>query len=128
MDSSRSGAVSRRHVVRLACGAAAGGVTAAIAPPSRAEATRLAGLFRDGASASRVGHRYLATLASDADRTTILAASPALEPVLRASRRGAAALLRQAVAEDFQRGNTVVVDGWVLAAAEARLCALVALG
>jgi hypothetical protein len=35
--------------------------------------------------------------------------------------------LRARCRQDFARGDTVLIDGWVLARTECRLCALVAL-
>jgi hypothetical protein len=74
----------------------------------------------------------------------VLAAAPGLSPDrLVAALAGAAGLaaerlptidrallrsrLRAARAGEFHRGETVRVEGWVLSATEARLCALVAL-
>jgi hypothetical protein len=53
-----------------------------------------------------------------------------LRRVVRLTRRepqAAARLLRQGIYDDFRRADTVVVDGWILARTEARLCALIAL-
>ncbi len=87
-------------------------------------------LLRHRASAERVGRRYLALLPADVDRSLLLAMSPALNCALRAVRHQpevAAGLLRQGINDDFRRADTIIVDGWVLAATEARFCAVVAL-
>lgn len=67
-----------------------------------------------------VGTRYLATHPDENDLATLLAALPPVDddPVT-----AAAARLR----DDFARGETVVVDGWVLARSEARAAAILAL-
>lgn len=83
--------------------------------------------FPDLASARRIGRRYLASLPSSLDKNAILGASPALAKAIEASPQVRAALLRRSVAEDFRRGDVAIVDGWVLSASEARLCALAAL-
>ncbi len=105
----------------------------AIAPPwlpRPATPENFDGLIRRRESAERIGRRYLATLPADTDRSRLLAMSPALDCALRAVRHRpeiAAGLLRQGINDDFSHANTVVVDGWVLAVTEARLCAVVAL-
>jgi len=87
-------------------------------------------LVRHRASAERIGRRYLATLPADTDRSRLLMMSPALDRTLRTVRHepaAAAELLRRGIKDDFRRADTVIVDGWVLAATEARLCAVIAL-
>ena len=67
-----------------------------------------------------VGTRYVQTHPDDADLDTLLASFPEIDgyPL-----DAAAALGR----EEFRRGDTVVVDGWVLARSEARAAAVIAL-
>jgi hypothetical protein len=87
-------------------------------------------LIRRWESAERIGRRYLAMLPADTDKSRLVAMSPALDHALRAVRHQpevAAGLLRQGINDDFRRADTVIVDGWVLAATEARLCAVIAL-
>ena len=87
-------------------------------------------LLRHRASAERIGRRYLAMLPSGTDRSRLLTMSPILDRALRAARDGpdaAIALLRQGIADDFRRADTVIIEGWVLAATEARFCAVIAL-
>jgi hypothetical protein len=87
-------------------------------------------LFRHRASAARIGRRYLATLPAGTDKSQLLAMSPTIDSALRAVRSQpeyAAGLLRQGITDDFRRTDISIVDGWVLAATEARLCAIVAL-
>jgi hypothetical protein len=126
MHPTSSGAASRRHLLRVALGAAAGALAGLIARPApRATA---GALFRDRPSAERIGRRYLASPTAEQDRTTILAASPGLARALAAPRDQAARQLQQAIDADFRHGDIAVVDGWVMAKSEARFCALVALG
>ncbi len=105
----------------------------AIAPPRLprpATPGNFDGLIRRRESAERIGRRYLAMLPPDTDRSRLLAMSPALDRALRAVRHRpeiAAGLLRQGIIDDFRHANTVIVDGWVLAVTEARLCAVIAL-
>lgn len=74
-----------------------------------------------------IGARYRATHAdeSDADalRDAILASRP-LGDRLFGSR---SLSLVKLVHDDFEHGRTVVVDGWILSATEARQCALFSL-
>ncbi|HTO82362.1 MAG TPA: hypothetical protein VMQ73_09010 [Methylomirabilota bacterium] len=126
MHPSSSGAASRRHLLRVALGAAAGALAGLIARPAPRAAA--GALFRDRPSAERIGRRYLASLTAEPDRNAILAASPRLDRALAAPVEQTARQLRQAIAVDFRHGDVAVVDGWVLAKSEAHLCALVALG
>lgn len=86
---------------------------------------RLVALFTDREDARAVGRAFLATHPAEADRARLLAALAGLEQIQTPTG------LRQAFAgfreRDFQAGDIVIVDGWVLARCEARLCALVAL-
>lgn len=105
----------------------------AVAVPGRARVapgSDLGALVGRRESAERVGRRYLAMLPRGTGRSQIVKSSPALDRAWRATRRKpefAARLLRQGIEDDFRRADTVVVDGWVLALTEARLCAIVAL-
>jgi hypothetical protein len=47
---------------------------------------------------------------------------------LGTSRDQLAAILRDARRDDFERGRTVLVNGWILGRTEALVCALVAIG
>lgn len=126
-----AGTVSRRRFFCGAIGALFGSL--AIALPSLARAAmpaNLDALLRHRASAERVGRRYLAMLPAGTDRSRLLTMSPMLGRALEAVRdrpEAATALLQQSIEDDFRRADTVIVDGWVLAPTEARLCAVVAL-
>lgn len=67
-----------------------------------------------------VGTRYVQTHPDDADLATLLDSFPAVDgdPF-----EAAAALGR----DEFRRGDTVAVDGWILARSEARAAAVIAL-
>jgi hypothetical protein len=75
----------------------------------------LPALGADGVRA--IGRRHRARVPAAADRR-------ALRDGVRAL--GTRATVADLVAADFAAGRTVVVDGWVLAASEARQCALLA--
>ena len=126
-----AGTVSRRRFSRDVIPALIAGL--AIALPWLARPglpANFDGLIRHRASAERIGRRYLAMLPSATDRSRLLAMSPALGDALQAIRHRpevAAGLLRRGISDDFGRADTVIVDGWVLAATEARLCAVIAL-
>jgi hypothetical protein len=130
MRSPVAGTMPRRRFARALMSVLTGGLAIAL-PWPRAEARADPGtLLRHRASAERIGRRYLATLPAGTDESRLLAMSPVLHHVLRAVRHrpeAAADLLRRSIDEDFRRADTVIVDGWVLAATEARFCAVVAL-
>jgi hypothetical protein len=126
-----AGILSRRRFALGMMTALIGGLASALPGFSRvAPGADLGMLVGRRESAERVGRRYLSMLPADIDRSRLLKTSPALDRALRATRRkpeAAARLLRQSIEDDFRRANTVVVDGWVLALTEARLCAIIAL-
>jgi hypothetical protein len=126
-----AGSISRRLFVRGTIPALIVSLTIALPWLTRSAApATLGALLRHRASAERIGRRYLATLPAGTDKSRLFAMSPALDHALRAVRHRpevAADLLRQGIKDDFRRADTVIVDGWVLGATEARLCALVAL-
>jgi hypothetical protein len=79
-------------------------------------------------SLARVGEAYLRSLPVGFDEHAQDASVPEV-----AGRTGAAAFdqlddLAAAVTRDFEQGDVVRVDGWLLSANEARVAALVALG
>jgi hypothetical protein len=77
-------------------------------------------------AARRIGRAYLADHPGEADAAVLTTwldqalGKPASVPAARAA-------LRRAVRDDMRGGRSVVVDGWVLALTEARLCALAGL-
>ena len=86
-----------------------------------------AAYFGERASAVRaIGEAYLRQLGRDANRESILAAARGtLESIDRSrDERSAIQTLVRAVREDFERGRTVQLDGWILSRTEAEICAL----
>lgn len=94
--------------------------------------TKLAGsknspaLFQRPEAARAVGARYLALYPEEGkaellDESLFAQGLPANPAALR---RHIGAMCRR----DFAAGETVIVDGWILARSEARACALVSLG
>ena len=79
--------------------------------------------LRDPEAARALGLAYLSEHPGERDPGFLHAAT------LKGVGAGARALrrLRERCREDFARGDTVRIDGWVLARTECRLCALVAL-
>ena len=126
-----AGPLSRRRFARGMMTALIGGLAIAVPRLARvAPDSDLGALVGCRESAERVGRRYLAMLPAGTDRSQLLRASPTLDRAARATRRKpevAARFLRQGIDDDFRRADTVVVDGWVLARTEARLCAIIAL-
>ncbi|MCB1883601.1 MAG: hypothetical protein KDG89_06330 [Geminicoccaceae bacterium] len=96
--------------------------------PAGAEAL-LTGVFSRPASARAVGKRVLAAYPAFADPRNLVdglvGRHPGLEGLLgTGDEAGLGQALGQAVREDFARGDTVLVDGWLLSRTEAALCAL----
>jgi hypothetical protein len=77
-----------------------------------------------------IGEAYLRQLGRQPDREAILAAARAsLESIRRArDERDAIRALERAVRDDFERGHTVQLEGWILSRTEAEICALTLLG
>lgn len=95
------------------------------APKTLAEA-----MFSDIETARMIGVRYLAQTAHECDAAVLAAELPAGCAVAPTSRQ-AFDDIRQTIdaqrQRDFATGDTVIIDGWILARTEARLCALTAL-
>ncbi len=125
------GTISRRRFARGMIPTLIGSLALTLPWPARAAMpANFHALLRHRTSAERIGRRYLAMLPAGTNRSRLLAMSPALDHALRAFRHRpevAADLLRQGITDDFRRADTVIVEGWVLAATEARFCAVVAL-
>lgn len=95
-------------------------------------AARLTSVFSHPASAAVVGWEYLRVVPREADAALLIDLISSRSPSRRraidnpdATRRLELLLLRQQ--EDFERGRTVTVHGWILSETEGRLCALAAL-
>ena len=91
------------------------------APTSTPPTTAVAG--SSPADVALIGERYLE---QHPDEAAVDALSAAVD--LPAGEGPAFAALRGRIHADLEAGRVAVVDGWVLAVTEARLCALVALG
>ncbi len=95
-------------------------------------AAKLAGLFTHNDSAILVGREYLRTVPGEADAQLLVqlicgsSSSRRAELVAAGPERCLEVLVLQQ-REDFERGRTVRLRGWVLAETEVRLCALAAL-
>lgn len=83
----------------------------------------LAARLRDPDAARALGFRYLEQRPDERDLSFLHAATLAGAGEGRRSVES----LRARFRDDFRRGDTVLIDGWVLARTECRLCALVAL-
>lgn len=121
--------ISRRHALAASAAALALPSLAAASGPVPAQA--LVEALDRPASARLVGLRVLAAL-PDPSRDALVAelaaaAGLAVEAVPAIDRSLLRSRLDAARAADFRRGDTVRVQGWVLASTEARLCALAAL-
>ncbi len=121
--------ISRRHALAASAAALALPSLAVAAGPVPAQA--LVEALDRPESARLVGLRVLAAL-PDPSRDALVAelaaaAGLAVEAVPAIDRSLLRSRLDAARAADFRRGDTVRVQGWVLASTEARLCALAAL-
>lgn len=124
--------IGRRSVLATATMVLLAGAMPALVRPARSairdSCDAVATLWSDTGSACRVGRSYLAQVPEDADRDRLVAI---LFGEKGAHARMPAEALRARFARarqrDFEAGDTVIVDGWVLARTEARLCALTAL-
>lgn len=99
--------------------------------PGRGEAGRAGdivdALWSRKGSARKVGERYLAQAPEDADPDHLAAALFDGAPDDVSSPEQFRSHIDRCRARDFEVGDTVIVDGWVLARTEARLCAFAAL-
>lgn len=90
-------------------------------------ATTSAGYLGDQADAVRaVGEAYLRHLGRDSTRESIAAAARGALDAIDGERDQAGAIRRlvRAVRDDFARGRTVQLEGWILSRTEAEICAL----
>ena len=97
-------------------------------PPGSLEAA-IEQLFANPESARAVGRRYLERFPEQASRALLLENSGLA--VRHGQLLNGEAVSRAAIdrrrKQDFLAGNTVILDGWILAQSEASLCALLAL-
>jgi hypothetical protein len=100
--------------------------------PVRRWAAQLSGVLRHQAAAGEIGRAYLRAHPSEADaeRLVVGITGDWEQGPAELDRLGRDALrlrLREQIRTDFAQSRTVLVDGWVLAASEARLFGLSAL-
>ena len=130
-------AIPRREFLWQALSACAAGVLVPAHLASAAQsgsvdraATMGAGYFGDRADAVRaIGEAYLRQLGRDTTRESVVAAARgALEAIDRSrDQRGAIRALVRAVRDDFKRGRSVQLEGWILSRTEAEICVLTVL-
>jgi hypothetical protein len=81
----------------------------------------------DDEAIKRVGEAYRAAYPEEDDVEVLEAALPRFEGLSGQQVQDQLSTLRDQVRTDFAEGNIVMVDGWLLAATEARAAALVSL-
>ena len=120
------GELGRRAFLMAAAAAACAGSVRAVARPIPGPApdAGLALVFRHRQSAIAIGRRYLSRYPGD---VLPQALARGLQRAGTGDRVAARLALRARVREDFERGDTVMLDGWVLARSECRACAALAL-
>ena len=126
--------VPRREFLWQALSACAAGVMVPVRVASGGQsgqvdraATMGAGYFGDqGDGVRAVGEAYLQSLGRDTTRESVVAAARgALEAIDRSrDQPGAIRALVRAVRDDFERGRSVQLEGWILSRTEAEICAL----
>jgi hypothetical protein len=94
--------------------------------------SKLASFFLHKQSAKNIGLEYLKVAPMEADISLLSNLICSFDgdyrvELLHADSGGFRELLRQRLCVDFEQGDIVIVNGWLLAATEARLCALTAL-
>lgn len=94
------------------------------ATPPRAIVAELNQLFSDPDSARAVGRRYLELHPEQADLQVLLNGARLGSEIHRSSLKEALDHQRK---QDFLRGDTIVLDGWLLARSEVYVCAILAL-
>ena len=127
-------AVPRREFLWQALSACAAGVLVPARSAWAAQsgqvdraATMGAGYFGDQADAVRaIGEAYLRQLGRDTTRESVVAAARGALEAIDGSRDqpGAIRALVRAVRDDFERGRSVQLEGWILSRTEAEICAL----
>ena len=126
--------IPRREFLWQALSACAAGALVPAQSASAAQSGQIdraatigAGYFGDQRDAVRaVGEAYLRQLGRDTTRESVVAAARgALDAIDRSrDQPGAIRALVRAVREDFERGRSVQLEGWILSRTEAEICAL----
>ena len=97
-------------------------------PDTNNSAIDLSPLFSSSRNAKVIGKRYLSLYPGAHDRSRIIAdlGFPPVDPA-NFNRDTLRSWLNESQQNDFNVGNTVIVDNWILSYTEANLCALIAL-
>jgi len=122
------GLVGRRRFLALASATSATLAVPAVALPGTAAAP-VSGVgpalaFKHRASAIAIGRRYLGRFPDDPHPEVLAEGRRLADEIDPAAARSA---LRARVQQDFERGDTVMLDGWILSRSECRACAALAL-
>jgi hypothetical protein len=109
-------------LVATAAAAAWGSLRPALpGSPRPAPGAGLGLVFKHRDSAIAIGRRYLDRYPDDALPAVLAEHANTGDPA------AARSALRAGIRQDFERGDTVLLDGWVLARSECRACAALAL-
>ena len=124
----KPGPVGRRRFLALASATSAALAAPAVALPGAA-AEPVSGVgpalaFKHRASAIAIGRRYLGRFPDDPHHEVLAEGRRLADEIDLAA---AASALRTRVKQDFERGDTVLLDGWILSRSECRACAALAL-
>lgn len=114
-------AITRRHLLALAA------AYAALPRATLVFETDVSNLGPASPALAVLGRSYLAAYPDEGDAEKLLRgiAGNRAQPCSRAAWCD---LIRERRADEFAHADTVIVDGWILARCEARLCALQAIG
>lgn len=80
--------------------------------------------IRDPQQIQSIGNAYLERVPDEANRRTLVLLLSAEAP---ADSTAIPEFMKRRIAHDFENGNTVMVDGWIISQTEARQCALYSL-
>lgn len=114
----------RRYLLKLAAVAPLAALVPTVLLESRTDAA-LAAALPHGDSARAIGQRYLAAFPAEADAARLR--SSLFTDVAPGDAATMRRHLKSRVQRDFTDGETVELDGWILARSECRACALLSL-
>jgi hypothetical protein len=122
---------SRRHVLQVLAGAggvlAASSVVTLVADTPMPARDALLAVLSDRDGARVLGAKYLDVESGEGNAARLLALVLGGRHLPELTVSAARAFLADTVRQDFERFDTVELDGWVVSRTEARLCALAAL-
>jgi hypothetical protein len=116
-------AMTRRTLLRLLGGGTLAALGLDAGPAAGAADAESASTA--AAALARVGRRYLEAVPAERDVTVLRAELGELAAATEPARHAAA--LGRAVGRDFERGDILALDGWILSRTELRAAALFAL-